>query len=89
MNSWMRSVSQVEPRPTVVVRWSGPVGLSEASVSRDRTPCQLLHHVVDGAEQVLALLGEDQAAGMAVEQRHAEVLLQRPRPAGSPPTGSC
>ena len=76
MNSWMRSVSQVEPSPTVVVTRSGPVGFSEASASRDSHPLQLQHHVVGGAEEVLALLGEDQAAGMAVEERHAEVLLE-------------
>jgi hypothetical protein len=30
-----------------------------------------------GAEQQVALLGEDQAAGMAVEQRDRKLLLQR------------
>jgi hypothetical protein len=30
-----------------------------------------------GAKQQVALLGEDQAAGMAMEQRHRELLLQR------------
>ena len=34
-------------------------------------------HVMRGAEQQVALLGEDQAAGMAVEQRNRELLLQR------------
>ena len=38
---------------------------------------QLHEHVMRGAEQQVALLGEDQAARMAVEQRHRELLLQR------------
>ena len=73
----MRSVSQVEPRPTVVVTRSVPVGFSEASVRRDRTASSFCSHVVGGAEEMLALLGEDQAAGMAVEERDAEILLER------------
>ena len=38
---------------------------------------QLHEHVMRGAEQQVALFGEDQAAGMAMEQRHRELLLQR------------
>ena len=82
-------MSQVEPRPTVVVSRSVPGRLLRGFGQTGSHPLELLHHVVDGAEEVLALLGEDQAAGVAVEERHAEVLLERRRPAGSPPTGSC
>jgi hypothetical protein len=38
---------------------------------------QLDQHVVSGAEQELALLGQHQPAGMPTEQRHTDVLLQR------------
>ena len=38
---------------------------------------QLHEHFMRGAEEQLALLGEDQAARMAVEQRDPELLLER------------
>jgi hypothetical protein len=38
---------------------------------------QLHEHVMRGAEQQVALFGEDQPARVAVEQRHREFLLQR------------
>src|SRR5205085_2145610 len=38
---------------------------------------QLHEHVMRGTEQKVALLGEDQAAGVAMEQRNREFLLQR------------
>jgi hypothetical protein len=38
---------------------------------------ELHEHVVGGALQQLALLGEDEPARMAVEQRDAELLLER------------
>src|SRR5437763_1517749 len=38
---------------------------------------ELHEHVMRGAEQEVALLGEDQAAGVAMEQRDRELLLQR------------
>jgi hypothetical protein len=38
---------------------------------------KLGEHVMRGAVENLALLGEDEAPGMAVEQRHLEVLLER------------
>ena len=38
---------------------------------------ELHHHLAGGAEQVLALLGQHQTAGMPVEQRHPEFLLER------------
>ena len=38
---------------------------------------QLDQHVMGGAEQHLALLGQHQPACVAVEQRHADVLLER------------
>ncbi|SCM79246.1 hypothetical protein KL86PLE_90306 [uncultured Pleomorphomonas sp.] len=37
---------------------------------------ELQEHVMGGAVEQFALLGEDQAAGVAVEQRHAEILLE-------------
>ena len=37
---------------------------------------ELAEHLVDGLVQVLALLGHDQAAGVAVEQRDVEALLK-------------
>ncbi len=41
---------------------------------------QLQHHLLGGAEEMLALLGEDEAARMPVEQR------ARPRSRSSAPT---
>ena len=38
---------------------------------------ELDQHVMRGAEQHLALLGQHQAARVAVEQRHADILLER------------
>ena len=38
---------------------------------------QLGEHLAHGAVQRLALLGQDQAAGVAVEQRHLQRLLER------------
>jgi len=38
---------------------------------------QLHEHVMRGAKQQVALFGENEAARMAVEQRHRELLLQR------------
>ncbi len=35
---------------------------------------QLGEHIMGGAVEHLALLGEDEAAGMAMEQRHVEIL---------------
>ena len=73
MNSWRRSVSQPAPRPTVVVTRSTPDGVSLASVSLVLIVLELHQHVMRGAEQHLALLGQHQAARMAVEQRHADI----------------
>ena len=73
----MRSVSQPAPSPTVVVTRSTPDGRSLVSVSRVLIGLQLHQHVMRGAEQHLALLGQHQAARMAVEQRHADILLER------------
>src|SRR6185437_4364023 len=38
---------------------------------------QLHEHVMRGAEQEVALFGEDQAARVAVKQRHRKFLLER------------
>ena len=64
-------------KPTVVVTLSTPEGLSLASVSRDLDRLQLHQHVMRRAEQQLALFGQHQAAGMAIEQRHADIMFQR------------
>ena len=56
---------------------SVPVGFSAASVRRERTEFELDQHVAGGAEEILALLGQDQAAGMAMEEGDAEILLKR------------
>ena len=61
----------------MVVTRSTPDGRSLASVSRDLDALELHQHVMRGAEQHLALLGQHQAARMAVEQRHADIVLQR------------
>ena len=73
----MRSVSQPAPRPTVVgdAQHAGRPVLVLGQLGLDRL--ELHQHVVRGAEQHLALLGQHQAARMAVEQRHADILLQR------------
>ena len=43
-----------------------------------RSGCiELEQHLVGGAEELVALLGEDETAGMAVEEGNAEILLQR------------
>ena len=43
---------------------------------------QLHEHVMGRAEQQVALLGQDEAAGVAVEQRHRKFLLERADLAG-------
>ena len=49
-----------------------------AAVGEPRLDRVELHrHFAHGAQQKLALFGQDQAARMAVEERHREVLLQR------------
>ena len=73
----MRGVSQVEPKATVVVTLSGPVGPVLALGQQRLGHRQLGEHLARGAVQQLALLGQDQAAGVAVEQRHAEAFLER------------
>ena len=52
-------------RPVLVL---GELGLDGLELDQD---------VVGGAEQHLALLGQHQAARVPVEQRHADILLQR------------
>ena len=73
----MRGVSQIEPKATVVVIFERPL----RPVLRFRDQAfghrQLGEDLARGAKQQLALLGQDQAARMAVEQRHAEAFLER------------
>ena len=77
MNSSMREVSQVEPRPTVVVTRSVPVGWPRESTSWPRTFSSFSVMSRVGAHQELALLGRNQAAGVAVEEGRSELLLER------------
>ena len=74
MNSPMRGASQVEPRPTVAVTLSVPLGRSLLSDSCAFGHRQLGEDLAHRAVEQLALLGEDQAAGMAVEQRDVAAL---------------
>ena len=77
MNSPSRGVSQWMPMPGVVVTFRSPLGRSRLSVSLARADFELHEHVVGGAKQQVALLGQDQPARMAVKQRHRELLLER------------
>ena len=72
----MREASQVEPKPTVVVTRSGPGGLVLALGHLRLDLLQLPVHAVGGAEELLADLGEDEAAGVADEELQAEVVLE-------------
>ena len=73
----MRWASQGVPSPTVVVTLRSPrrplARLDEAGAG----VLQAQLHVARGAEQQVALLGQDQAAGVAVEQRRLQLALQR------------
>ena len=73
----MRGVSQVEPNATVVVILSGPFGRSFDSESIASVIASLAKTSRAVRIQQLALLGQDQAARMAMEQRHAEAFLER------------
>ena len=67
----MRGVSQAEPKATVVVTFSGPARPVLRFRQHRLGHGELGEHLARGAVQQIALLGQDQAAGMAVEQRHA------------------
>ena len=73
----MRGVSQVEPKATVVVTLSGPFGRSLLSVSIASVMASLANTSLAVLVQKLALLGQDEAARMAVEERDGEALLER------------
>ena len=73
----MRDDSQVEPMPTVVVTSSGPVGHVLALGHLGFDLLQLPVHAVGGAEQLLADLGEHEAAGVADEELQPQVFLER------------
>ena len=73
----MRGVSQIEPKATVVVIFSRPCGRSLLSASSASVIASLREDLVRGAVQQLALLGQDQAARVAMEQRHAQAVLER------------
>ena len=63
--AWRRRHPQVAVRPFPAV---GQLGARRF---------ELHEHVMGGAEQQVALLGQDQSARMAVKQRDRELLLQR------------
>jgi hypothetical protein len=73
----------VEPRHQPLMPSAGGIGDLEIAAGRSRLSVslarrlQLHEHVMRGAEQQVALFGEDQSAGMAVEQRDRKLLLQR------------
>jgi hypothetical protein len=77
VNSPRRGISQLMPTPgrcgdlEVAARPLAAVG--QLCARR----LQLHEHVMGGAEQQVALFGEDQAAGVAVEQRDRQFLLER------------
>ena len=77
MNSCICGVSQVEPKPTVVVDLEPARGLVLVGAQLRLGRVDLGGHVARGAIEQLALLGQDQAARMAVEQRDAQLLLER------------
>ena len=73
----MRCASQIEPRPTVVVTFR-VAGRPLAGIDETRLGGLEPHpHVAGGTEQQVALLGEDEPAGMAVEEGRAQLALER------------
>src|SRR3984893_1705296 len=62
---WWRRDLEIAARPLAAV---GQLGARRL---------QLHEHVMGGAKQQVALLGENKTARMAVEQRHRKLLLQR------------
>ena len=77
MNSPSRGVSQWMPMPGVVVTFSSPLRPLAAVGQLGARRLELHEHVVRGAVEQFALLGEDQPARVAVKQRDAELLLER------------
>ena len=73
----MRGVSQAEPKATVVVTLSGPFGRSFDFRQHRLGHGELGEDLARRAVEQLALLGQDQSARVAVEQRHAQALLER------------
>ena len=67
----MRGVSQAEPNATVVVTLSGPFGRSFDFGQHRLGHGELGEDLARRAVEQIALLGQDQAARMAMEQRHA------------------
>jgi hypothetical protein len=63
----------------------GTVGFSRLSVSLVRAASSFMEYVVGGAIEQVALLGEDETAGVPVEPRHVELLLERAHLARHPP----
>src|SRR3981081_4343113 len=64
------------PTPGGVVILRSPLGRSRLSRTCARG-LQLHEHIMRGAKQQVALFGENEAARMAMEQRHRKLLLQR------------
>ena len=72
----MRWASQIEPRPTVVVTFNSPEGRSLRLDEAGLGGFQPHAHVPGGPEQQVALLGQDQAAGMTVEEGRLQLALE-------------
>ncbi len=77
----------MEPKPTVVVTFSRPAGFSLLSVSSASVIASLANTSRTVRFKALALLGQDQAARMAVEQRHLQAPPPAPKSAGKRPIG--
>ena len=77
MNSPSRGISQWMPTPGVVVTFSSPRRPLAAVGQFGARGLQLHEHVMRGAKEQVALFGEDEAAGMTVEQRDRKLLLER------------
>ena len=73
----MRGVNQVEPNATDEVILSGPFGRSFDFGDHAFGHRQLGENLARRAEQQLALLGQDQATGVTVEQWDTEAFLER------------
>ena len=70
-------MSQTVPKPTGAVIRSSPDGFVVVSESSVSAVCSLFDDVATRAVQQLALLGQHEAARVAMEQRHFEIGFQR------------
>ena len=77
MNSRSRCVTQTVPRPTGAATRRSPGRLGRRVGEQRLRRLQLAHHFGDGAVEQFALLGQHEAAGVAMEERDLEILLER------------